>query len=73
MGSKPSKTSSRRMSRDDMISYLGEGIHTGLRKAIDHPCAMRAHRAIADMPNEDWHEVLEFAFQQVQRVVWKKT
>lgn len=60
------------MSRDDMISYLGEGIHTGLRKASGNIYAQRAWDAIREMPDEDWKAILEFAFQEIQRVVWKK-
>ncbi len=72
MSSKPSNPSVHRMSRDDLISYFGEGIHTGLRKATDNLYAARAHQAITEMPDEDWRAVLEFAFQQIQKVVWKK-
>lgn len=40
---------------------IGEAFHTGLRKASEHPTAAKAWQAIADMPRQDWHAVLEFA------------
>lgn len=62
----------KRMTKNDMISYLGCGIHTGLRKAASSKEAYVAWNAISQMPDGEWKAVLEFAFQQVQRVVWKK-
>ena len=40
---------------------LGEGIHTGFRKATDHEAANRAWKAIKDLPHEDWAAVCHFA------------
>jgi len=49
------------MDYDTFRSLLGEGIHTGLRKAADSPQSARAWRAIRDMPDGEWNRVVAFA------------
>lgn len=61
-----------RMNREDLLAYIGCGIHTGLRKATDDPRSSVAHRAISEMSGDAWKAVIDFAFQDIQRVVWKK-
>jgi hypothetical protein len=46
---------------NDVLSALGQSIHTGLRKAAESDAAHRAWKAIGDMPSEDWHAVLDWA------------
>jgi|1185.fasta_scaffold158699_2 hypothetical protein len=41
-------------------SLLGEGFHTGLRKAADSPESSQAWKAISEMKPEEWSEVVEF-------------
>lgn len=45
---------------DTAKSLIGEGIHTGMRKAIDSPQAHPAWKAIQELPDDDWDAVLEF-------------
>lgn len=52
-----------RLSDDDAKAQIGQGFHTGLRKALDSHAAIVAWRAINDLPQEDWDAVLEW-------VVW---
>lgn len=44
----------------DVSDQLGEAFHTALRKASDHPEAVRAWRAIDALPTEEWDAVLDF-------------
>ena len=46
--------------RDDLKSMIGEGVHTGLRKAADSHASGRAWQAIRDMPVGEWDSVLDF-------------
>jgi hypothetical protein len=48
------------MDYDTFSSLLGEGFHTGFRKAVDSSAANRAWHAIQDMPAEDWGAVVTF-------------
>lgn len=49
-----------KLDRVTAIATLGEGFHTSLRKGSDHPASNQAHKAIEEMPNEEWHHVLGF-------------
>lgn len=42
------------------LSLLGEGFHTALRKASDHPSAWQAWKAVEGMPPEEWDAILRF-------------
>lgn len=46
---------------EEIISVLGQSIHTGLRKAGESHAADRAWHAITDMPDDDWSGVLGWA------------
>lgn len=47
------------VSREEAVSILGEGIHTGMRKGSDRPDSMVLHRAVNDHLRV-WTEALEF-------------
>ena len=51
--------------KDDLASLIGEGVHTGLRKAIDSPQSSVAWRAIKDLPDGEWGIVIEFAMSGI--------
>jgi hypothetical protein len=46
--------------RSEAVAMLGEGLHTGLRKAADSDAADRAWQAIHDMPDGEWSAVVGF-------------
>lgn len=48
------------LSREDLMSVLGEGIHVGFRKGTDHPQSHEYWMMIAGMPDELWGEVLGY-------------
>lgn len=47
-----------KISREDATSLLGEGIHTGLRKAVDSHESVVVWQAINRLPDDEWHTVL---------------
>lgn len=49
----------------DIRSMLGEGFHTGFRKAVDHPYATTIWQLIKDLPGEDWSAVLDFVSEPI--------
>ncbi len=44
--------------REAVASYIGEGVHTGLRKWADSPQSHNAWIAIRDMPPEEWSNIV---------------
>lgn len=47
--------------KQDLRSLIGEGVHTGLRKAVDSHESSVAWNAIQDLPSGEWGAVLDFA------------
>lgn len=63
------------MTRDEFQSMLGEGFHTGFRKAAMGSEADRIWRAIRDMDRGEWGAVLQFVtwgFEQTYNLEWKE-
>src|SRR4051794_7537082 len=48
------------MTYDDFRSLLGEGFHTGFRKAAESPASSRVWNDIHDMPDGEYGQVIEF-------------
>jgi len=48
------------MTRDDLVAYLGEGMHTAFRKGSDHPSADVIWKLIRDMPDREWRSIVAF-------------
>jgi len=48
------------MDYDTFKSLLGEGFHTGLRKAAESPASSQAWNGIREMPPKEWSAVVEF-------------
>lgn len=48
-----------------LLDNIGEGIHSGLRKATDGAEAIKAYRAIKAMPNKEWEGVLRWACEPI--------
>lgn len=46
--------------REDLKGVIGEGFHTAFRKATFCEQANTIWKAISEMPEEEWNEVLEF-------------
>ncbi len=46
--------------RNEWMSALAEGFHTGLRKGADGPESAAAWRAISDMPAEQYEAAIAF-------------
>lgn len=53
------------MDRDSRVALLAEGMHTAFRKATDCPQAMKIHRLIEEMPEDDWSAVVDFVAESV--------
>lgn len=49
-----------KLSDDDAKGQIGQGIHTGLRKATDSPQSGLVWQAIQDLPADEWNAVLSF-------------
>lgn len=49
------------ITREELASAVGEGIHTALRKAGRSRHATAAYRAIDEMNDEEWGDVVDFA------------
>jgi hypothetical protein len=49
-----------RVSRKDLKSILGEGFHSGFRKAIDCDGAHEIWVLISKLPDEEWDSILEW-------------
>jgi len=43
--------------QQEIASYIGEGVHTGLRKWCESEESHKAWLAIRDMPNEEWGNI----------------
>jgi len=39
---------------NDIASFIGEGVHTALRKCCDSAASTRAWNAISELPPEEW-------------------
>ena len=48
-----------------LVEQLGEGFHSGFRKAADCKEAMPIHRLINEMPREDWLAVIHWVVDGV--------
>jgi hypothetical protein len=46
--------------RQELLSMLGEGFHTGFRKGTDDPAAHEVWLGIRNLPAASWNDVLEF-------------
>ena len=46
--------------KEDLLNYLGEAIHTAFRKATDCEQAHPIWKLIQEMPEDAWGAVLEF-------------
>lgn len=42
------------MTREELVSLLGEAIHSSFRKSVDSPAAVQIHHLISVMPEDDW-------------------
>lgn len=49
--------------KETIASLIGEGVHTGLRKACTSPQSSAAWRAIQEAP--DWDDAVTFAADEV--------
>ena len=52
----------------EAISLLGEGLHTSLRKASEHPEAAVAHGAIGRLPDDEWDDCLMFVLSGLDQM-----
>lgn len=50
-------------------SLIGEGVHTGLRKACDSTASAIAWRAINNLPTGQWGQAVDFATREVIRYI----
>lgn len=48
---------------------IGEGVHAGLRKYTESDHAMRAWRAIRQMPHGEWTAVIDVVTEEVLKVI----
>lgn len=48
------------LSEKEVREMLGEAIHTGFRKASDHPSAHKIWKLIREMPNEEWSGIADW-------------
>lgn len=51
--------------KETITSLIGEGVHTGLRKACDSRQSTVAHHAISDLPDGEWEAAVTFAADAV--------
>jgi len=54
---------------EDLASFIGEGVHTSLRKYTDSDAADRAWHAIRDMPDDEWNTVVTIVAQEIQKAL----
>jgi hypothetical protein len=47
---------------------LGEGFHTGFRKATGHPDASTIWRAISELPDDEYRAVVEFVVMGIEEM-----
>jgi hypothetical protein len=55
------KPAGRVPDRNEVKDILGEGVHTGLRKAVDSSAAWQTHQCITNLSPAEWDRVLNFA------------
>jgi hypothetical protein len=48
------------VTRDDLRSFIGEGVHTAFRKASDSPAAVEIWHLINKMPGDEWASIVAF-------------
>jgi len=58
-------------SQEDVISMLGEGIHTGLRKGTDAPSSGPLWQAIRASDDGAWGDALRFALWGLRYSGWE--
>jgi hypothetical protein len=54
----------------ELRQSLGVLIHTGLRKAADSPASWQAWKAIQDMDDDEWNEVLRYVVEGLAGGGW---
>ena len=61
------------MTREDFKSCLGETLHTGWRKGVDHPESHKMWELINNLPPEKWDDYLEwclYCFEVLKIIPW---
>jgi hypothetical protein len=53
---------------ETLLSILGEGIHTGLRKGSDAPSADKLWQVISDSEDSAWGDALAFALWGLRKM-----
>ncbi len=47
--------------RGCLVSNLGEGLHSGMRKAVDSDQSAALYRIVHTMPDDEWRAIIEWA------------
>ena len=53
------------MDLSELRETLGESIHTAFRKASSCPESTIIWKAINDMPDSDWHQIMDFIIDSI--------
>lgn len=59
--------------KEEWMSAIGEGLHTGFRKGSDTPCDMIYWRILRDMDPEIWDSVLRYTVDGLEYMQFLET